>query len=408
MAGRLLYNSSIGMLHTRQARQVTLPPSWQDGPSCHLARDFQPTGTAKVESPMLQFRTRLLLTLAAGGLIIAGIFYGARLLKTDAVPDGFASGNGRIEAAEIDIAAKTAGRVEEIDVKEGDFVTAGQVLARMDTEVLEARKKEAQALLRQAGYAVEAARSQVNRYRGEKEAAQAVVRQRQAEIVAARNRLERSRAAARENAVSAQRVDDDRAAYLSLLAMLHAAEADVKAVEAAIVMSGSQVIGAESSVEAAQATLQRIEAEIRDSVLKAPCSGRVQYRVAQPGEVLGAGGIVLNMINLADVYMTFFLPTAAAGKLAIGSEARLILDAAPRYVVPATISFVADVAQFTPKTVETASERQKLMFRVKAQIAPELLSKYITNVKTGLPGSAYVRIDPRQPWPEALQVRLPP
>lgn len=357
---------------------------------------------------MLQFRTRLLLTLAAGGLIIAGIFYGARLLKTDAVPDGFASGNGRIEAAEIDIAAKTAGRVEEIDVKEGDFVTAGQVLARMDTEVLEARKKEAQALLRQAGYAVEAARSQVNRYRGEKEAAQAVVRQRQAEIVAARNRLERSRAAARENAVSAQRVDDDRAAYLSLLAMLHAAEADVKAVEAAIVMSGSQVIGAESSVEAAQATLQRIEAEIRDSVLKAPCSGRVQYRVAQPGEVLGAGGIVLNMINLADVYMTFFLPTAAAGKLAIGSEARLILDAAPRYVVPATISFVADVAQFTPKTVETASERQKLMFRVKAQIAPELLSKYITNVKTGLPGIAYVRIDPRQPWPEALQVRLPP
>lgn len=75
--------------------------------------------------------------------------------------------------------------------------------------------------------------------------------------------------------------------------------------------------------------------------------------------------------------MTFFLPTAAAGRVTIGSEVHLVLDAAPQYVIPAQVSFVADVAQFTPKTVETASEREKLMFRVRAKIAPELLKKYI-------------------------------
>lgn len=91
----------------------------------------------------------------------------------------------------------------------------------------------------------------------------------------------------------------------------------------------------------------------------------------------------------------------------IGSEVRVVLDAAPQYVIPAKISFVADVAQFTPKTVETAEERQKLMFRLKAKIAPELLQQYIRSVKTGLPGVAYVRLDESAPWPDRLQIKLP-
>jgi HlyD family secretion protein len=129
--------------------------------------------------------------------------------------------------------------------------------------------------------------------------------------------------------------------------------------------------------------------------------------VAQAGEVIAAGGHVLNMIDLADIYMTFFLPTRAAGQIAIGTEVRLVLDPAPQYVIPAHISYVSDVAQFTPKTVETAIERQKLMFRVKAQVAPELVKKYITNVKTGVPGMAYVRLDSSHPWPQHLQTNLP-
>lgn len=349
-----------------------------------------------------------LLAIAIGVVGIGAALFAWQSLQKKDLPDGFASGNGRIEAVEIDIAAKTAGRIKEILVDEGDFVTAGQVLAKMDTAVLEAQQREALARLRQAQNAIETARSQVAQRQSERAAAQAVVVQRKAEIDVARKRLERSESLAVDRAIPLQQLDDDRAGFLSAQAVLRAADADVTAADAAIVTARSQVIGAESDVEAALATLERIRADLDDSVLKAPRDGRVQYRVAQPGEVLGAGGKVLNLLDLADVYMTFFLPTAAAGRVAIGSEVRLVLDAAPQYVVPAQVSFVADVAQFTPKTVETASEREKLMFRVKAQLSPDLLRKHITSVKTGLPGVAYVRLDPQAAWPGELQANLPP
>ena len=169
----------------------------------------------------------------------------------------------------------------------------------------------------------------------------------------------------------------------------------------------AQVTGADSAVVAAQATVQRIAAELDDSTLLAPRDGRVQFRLAQPGEVLGAGGKVLNVVDLADVYMSFFLPETVAGRVALGSEVRIVLDAAPQFVIPAKVSFVSATAQFTPKTVETASERQKLMFRVKAQIDPQLLQKHLTQVKTGLPGQAWVLAEPGAQWPAHLQVTLP-
>ncbi len=89
-------------------------------------------------------------------------------------------------------------------------------------------------------------------------------------------------------------------------------------------------------MSAATASISRIEADIRDSELRSPRDGRVQVRVAQPGEVLGSGGRVLNLIDLSDVYITFFLPETVAGRVALGSEVRIILDAAPEYVIPAT------------------------------------------------------------------------
>ena len=349
-----------------------------------------------------------LLAIAIGVIGIGAALFAWQSLQKKDLPDGFASGNGRIEAVEIDIAAKTAGRIKDILVDEGAFVTAGEVLAKMDSAVLEAQQREALARLRQAQNSIETARSQVAQRQSERAVAQAVVVQRKAEIDVARKRLERSESLAFNRAISLQELDDDRAGFLSAQAVLHAAEADVTADDAAIVTARSQVIGAESDVEAALATLERIRVDLDDSVLKAPRDGRVQYRVAQPGEVLGAGGKVLNLLDLADVYMTFFLATAAAGRVAIGSEVRLVLDAAPQYVVPAQVSFVADVAQFTPKTVETASEREKLMFRVKARMSPDLLRKHITYVKTGLPGVAYVRLDPQAAWPGELQANLPP
>ncbi len=338
----------------------------------------------------------------------AGAYYAWRSAVSNGAGDVIASGNGRIEAVEIDVATKTPGRISAILVNEGDFVIAGQVLARMDTVVLEAQQREAQAGLQQALIAVETAQSLVTQRTAERAAAVAVVAQREAELDAARSRVARSEQLASRNSVSRQVLDDDRAAAQGARAAVSAAEAQVAAAEAAIGAARSQVIGAGAAIEAARATIQRIEADLADSALKSPRDGRVQYRVAQPGEVLAAGGRVLNLVDLGDVYMTFFLPTSAAGRVRIGTEVHLVLDAVPQYVIPARASFVADVAQFTPKTVETADERQKLMFRIKARIDPELLRQHIRDVKTGLPGRAYVRLDPAAAWPPGLAVKLPP
>lgn len=346
------------------------------------------------------------------GWVAAAILIGAagvtwQILRPTGLAEGFAGGNGRIEAVEIDIAAKSGGRIREILVNEGDFVTSGQVLARMDTQQLEAQRREAEAQLQQARYAVETAKSQVEQRLSEKNAAQAVLAQRRAEVEAARKRLERFEVLSRRGATSVQDLDDNRALFLSGQAAVSAAEAQIAAAQAAVITAKSQLLGSQSAVQAVQATIERLQVDIDDGVLKAPTAGRIQYRVAQPGEVLAGGGKVLNLLDLADVSMTFFLPTETAGKLGLGSEVRLVLDAAPRFVIPARISYVADVAQFTPKTVETASERQKLMFRVKARIDPELLKTYITHVKTGLPGMAYVRLEQNIDWPAHLRVNLP-
>lgn len=329
------------------------------------------------------------------------------ILRPAGMPEGFASSNGRIEATEVDIATKTAGRIDAILVKEGEFVRQGQVLARMDTRVLNEQRLEAAAQIREAQSAVAAAHALLAQRENEMRAAEAVVRQRQAELDSLAKRHARSSALSQRGAVSAQQLDDDRAAAESARAALESSKAQVSAAQASIEAARTSIIQAQTRVDAAQATERRIIADIDDSELKAPRDGRVQYRIAEPGEVLAAGGRVLNMVDLADVYMTFFLPTEQAGLLAIGSEVRIVLDAAPSLVIPANISFVASVAQFTPKTVETSDERLKLMFRVKARIPPELLKQHLEYVKTGLPGMAWVRLDSQRPWPASLEVRLP-
>jgi|TARA_X000000368_G_scaffold417694_1_gene414810 HlyD family secretion protein len=342
----------------------------------------------------------LLLALLLG----AAIWYG---VKPATLPQGFAKGNGRIEAVEIDVATKTPGRVLEILVDEGSFISAGQILARMDTAVLTAQLREAEAQFEQAKIGVDTAQSMVAQRLAEKEAAKAVVAQRQAEVDAASKRLARTEQLTAKGNASVQQLDDDRADTAGRKAAFSAAIAQVSAVEAALGAARAQVIAARSAVAASKATMERIQADIDDSALRSPRDGRVQYRVAQPGEVLSAGGAVLNLVDLSDVYMTFFLPTAEAGRVAIGAEAHIVLDAAPDYVIPAEISLVSDVAQFTPKTVETAEERQKLMFRLKARIDKTLLQQYLEQVKTGLPGMVYVKLDPDAEWPDELQIRLP-
>ncbi|WJS86591.1 HlyD family efflux transporter periplasmic adaptor subunit [Paracoccus sp. TOH] len=315
---------------------------------------------------------------------------------------GIASGNGRIEATEIDISALSAGRIARIHAAEGQVVRKGEMLVQMDTLQLDAQKRQAEAQLRRARIGVETAQSLVTQAEAQHRAAEAAVEQARAAADAASGRLARTESLARSNVASQQALDDVRASGRETQAALASAEANLAAAEAGIGTARAQVVDAEAAVDAARAAIEAIEVQIGDATLESPRDGRVQYLIAQEGEIVAAGGRILNLIDLEDVYMTFFLPTSQAGRVEVGAEARLVMDAAPQSVIPARISYVADVAQFTPKTVETAEEREKLMFRVRAQVDPGLLRKYSNYVKTGLPGTAYLRIDAEAGWPDSL------
>ena len=323
------------------------------------------------------------LWLVSGAILVAALgatVWGVHWLRLPRLPPGFASGNGRIEATEYDIAAKYAGRVVDVHVHEGDLVEEGQVLARMDTEVLEAERREAMAQLEMA--------------RQSNQQARAVLVQRESERRLARVDLERTRVLVEQEVSSIQQLDHDRTRS--------------ETAEAAFIAARERVHEAESSIAAAAASLQRIQTQIEESTLVSPIRGRVIYRLAEPGEVLGAGGKVVTIVDLTDVYMTIFLPTEQAGRVAYGAEARMVLDALPEFVLPASVSFVSPEAQFTPKEVETRTEREKLMFRFKVRIEPALLEQHLEQVKTGVPGVSYVRLADGGEWPEHLAVKLPP
>lgn len=308
----------------------------------------------------------------AGALALAGAgYWGWETRRGDAVPEGFVMANGRIEATEVDIATILAGRIEGVLVEEGDQVRAGQTLARMDKRALEAELRRA--------------RAEVVRAREMRKVATAVSNQRDSECALTGKELERSLELFRKGYATEERVDRDLAANLTA--------------EAACAAARARVVEAGAAIEVADAQVARLVVDLEDHELTAPVAGQVLYRLAEPGEVLPAGGKILTIVDLDDVHMSVFLPTDEAGRLLVGGEARIVADALPDRPVAGTVSFVSPEAQFTPKEVETATERQKLMFRVKIRAdgnADRLL-------KPGMRGIVLIRLDPAAPWPDAPQ-----
>ena len=313
-----------------------------------------------------------------GGLLLslamAIAIYLWKVPQTGELPDGFATGNSRIEATAVDIATKYGGEITEIAVEEGEWVKAGQVLAKMDSSELEADLRVAQANLRHT--------EQSKLY------ANAIVAQRKSELTLAQQELRRSQKLIKQGHVSKELIDQR-------LAHQNSSEAGLQAAKA-------QVAEAVAAIEVAQAQIGKIKVKLEDSLLVSPRDGRVLYRLAEPGEILGMGGKVLTILDLSDVYMTLFLPTEQATRVSIGAEARIVLDAFPDIAIPAKVSFIAPRSQFTPRAVETRTEREKLMFRIKVKIDVEILKHYAERVKTGVPGMAYVQLDPDTPWPDSL------
>jgi HlyD family secretion protein len=307
-------------------------------------------------------------------------FFGYRYwdAKRTAVPPGIAWGNGRMQATLADVAAKEPLRVKEILVREGDVVQPGQVLVRLDTVTLESQLAEANAGVALAEQKLAIAKSAIAR--------------RQSEIRLAKIEVERSRKLVAERAGSQREYDVRQSTLESTTASLAEEQAKLET--------------AKKDVLVAQANVQTVQTRIDDATLKAPMVGRVLYRLAEPGEVLAAGGKALTIVDLSDVYMEIFLTATDAAQVKMGAEGRITVDHLPGVVAPANVSFVSPEAQFTPKQVETRSEREKLMFRVKLKLPQSLVSNYIDSIKTGVRGVGYVKASSDAVWPTWLEEGL--
>nr|WP_307437083.1 HlyD family efflux transporter periplasmic adaptor subunit [Labrys monachus] len=295
--------------------------------------------------------------------------------RQNVLPAGIVTSNGRVEAEEIDIETKFAGRVAETLVDEGDTVAAGQVLARMDTRDLQASLDKAKATMHQARHSLDEAHADVV--------------QQQTQVTLAQQEFDRTNTLVGRGYATHETLDQRRQALAAAAAGLTAANARAGA--------------ADQSLAAASHDVSLYGINIADNTLVSPRDGRIQYRISNVGEVLGVGGKVFTLLDTSDVYMDVYLPTADAGKARVGSDARIVLDAYPSFAVPAHVSFIATQAQFTPKAVETKSERDKLMFRVKVRVDSSFLKAHAGEVRTGLPGVAYVKVDAGTPWPASLQ-----
>lgn len=320
----------------------------------------------------------IILLAAVAGATLSGYWYWK--IRKSSLPEGIALGNGRIESKLVDAAAKEVLRVKEIFVDEGDLVEPGQVLVQLDTITLDAQLAEAKANVAAAQERLAIAKA-------------AIVKQ-ESEIALAKIELNRARNLVAEHAGSQRDYDVRETTLKTTMATLSEAQARLQT--------------AKQEVEVAQFNVATIQTRIDDATLKSPVRGRVLYRLAEVGEVLASGGKALTLVNLEDIYMEIFLPSEQAAKIKIGAEARITIDHAPGRAAAGYVSFVSPEAQFTPKQVETRSERDKLMFRVKIRVPEELVASYIMNVKTGVRGVGYVKVDESAIWPDWLQNLIKP
>jgi HlyD family secretion protein len=337
-----------------------------------------PAPKPPAQRPRRRWRVLALLGLAIFAAAVAGVAWWRS--HQGGLPPGITYGNGRIEADQIDIDTKFAGRVAEMFVDEGDMVKAGQVLARMDTQDLVAQLKRSEAQIQEAQHRLDEAHTNVDLTK--------------TLVTLAQQEFDRTNTLVARGFATNELLDQRRQALNGAIASLKAAN--------------DRVGAAERALDATTHDAEYYRVNIVDNSLIAPRDGRIQYRIANVGEVLPAGGRVFTMLDILYVYMDIYLPTAEAGKVKIGADARIVLDARPDLAIPAKVAFIATQAQFTPKTVETKDERDKLMFRIRVKIDPERLRARGPAVRSGLPGVAYVKLDPSVEWPPALRGKPSP
>jgi HlyD family secretion protein len=318
----------------------------------------------------------------------------------------FASGS--IEATQVDVSPKVPGRVIRLLVKEGDQVKAGQVLAEMEGQESRAQVAQAQAQVVAAEARVpqsettlawqdQTVREAIAVALAQLDTAQAQVVSARSALVRARDDLRRAKELFAQGAVAAQQVDAAQAAYDAAIAQDRSAEDAVTQARATLAQARAnqlQVPIRRQDVEAARAALAQARANLRylevlagHNTITAPTDGIVLTKNMEAGEVVGAGAAIYTLINPHDIWLRVFIPEDQVGRVRIGQESRVSVDAFPHRVFTGHVTEISSQAEFTPGNVQTKEDRVKLVFGVKIQV-----DNRGDRLKPGMPADAEILV----------------
>lgn len=339
------------------------------------------------------------------------------VLRTPAVDPNVIKLSGRIEGDDAAVSAKVAGRIREINVREGDQVKAGQLIAVIDDEQVKAREEQERSLVQQSEARVASVRQQIAVLSAQLDSsntgvdqaridAQGRVGQADADVARAEAQLVKEEAALKQARYDEERYvklagDGDvpeRTGYQAKstaeahVAAVQAARKQVEAARAAkmiaqanlsnvamrssnsnairqqIIQAETDVVAAEAEVQKARARLKEVEADRNDLQILAPFDGTVATRTAEPGEVIAAGTPVITLVDLNTVYLRGFIPEGEIGRVRAGQTGRVYLDSAPDKAIEATVTRIDPEASFTPENTYFRDDRVKQVVGIKLQL----------------------------------------
>ncbi|MEZ5354975.1 MAG: HlyD family efflux transporter periplasmic adaptor subunit [Bryobacteraceae bacterium] len=363
----------------------------------------------------------IVLVLATAGFLAWRFFNGA------ADPNGSIHLSGNIEATQVDVSFPMPGKVVAIEVREGDAVRKGMVVARLDPEILERQKLReqsaadgAEGVLAQVRTMIDWQRQTVDRDRDLRQAEirQAEARLRdleagarpqevaQAEAALEQARTEHTRAKAdwdraqtlyKNEDISTQQFDQFRSRFdaaseamrasserLALVKEgprkqeIEAARAALSRAQAALKLSEvnrlevrrkeQELVTRRADLERARAQVSVVDRQLDDATLTAPIDGVVLVKAAEPGEVLGAGLPVVTIGDLARPWLRAYISEQQLGRVKLGDSVQITTDSFPGKTYNGKVTFIASEAEFTPKQIQTAEERVKLVYRIKVEV----------------------------------------
>ena len=331
----------------------------------------------------------VLLVLAGAGYTIWKVF-----LYVPPVPDNVIVLSGRIEGDDSAVAPKTTGRILEVRFREGDSVNAGDTIAVLDDQQVRAREEQANAALLEATARSSAANAQINVLEEQLRQGEAEVAQQEASYKLALFDQEAYTRLAKSGAVSERQGKQAEATAEQQKAALAAARRRVAAVQMQIAQQHAEIASSNASTQQARPQLVEAKANRQDLIVKAPFSGTVATRTAEPGEVVTAGTAIITLVDLQQVYLRGFVPEGQIGKVKLGQPAHIYLDSNPKQPVDAYVSRIDPQATFTPENTYFRDDRVKQVVGLKLR-----LKEAFGYAKPGMPADGEILVSGDR-WPE--------